>query len=68
MMHLFLGHLVEDFRRCRILLAKALSEIAVDPAVFFFVGYRQRQDFLFGKVGKAFHGRPLRVGGNGFLY
>ena len=68
MMHLFLGHLVEDFRRCRILLAKTLSEIAIDAAVFFFIGDRKGQNFLLGEVGKAFHGTSLRVSNNTFLY
>jgi hypothetical protein len=68
MVHLFLGHLVEDLGRRRVLLAKALREIAIDAAVFFFIGNRKGQNFLFGQIGKTFHGRSLQVGRNGFIY
>ena len=39
------------------LLAQALGEAAIDAAVLFFIGDGERQHFLFGQVGKSFHGQ-----------
>ena len=61
MVHLLLGHLVEDLGGGRILLAQTLGETAIDAAVFFLIGDRKRQNFLLGEVGKAFHGTSLRA-------
>ena len=37
---------------------KPLGEAAIDAAVLFLVGDGEREDFLFGEIGKAFHGGP----------
>ena len=37
---------------------KSLGKAAIDAAVLFLVGNGERQDFLFGEFGKAFHGGP----------
>ena len=52
---LLVGHLVEHLGRGRELLAQALGEAAIDAAVLVLAGNGQRQDFLLGKFGKAFH-------------
>ncbi len=59
---LFLRHLVEHLGGGGELLAQALGEAAVDAAVLLLVGDGQRQNFLFGQVGKSFHGAPLVAG------
>jgi hypothetical protein len=58
--HLLLGHLVEDLGRGGVLLVQALSKSAIDAVVLLLVGYGQREDFLFGELGKAFHVGPTR--------
>ena len=58
--HLFLGHLVEYFRRGGERLAQAFGEATVDAAVLFLVGDGQRQHFLLGQVGKSFHEASFR--------
>ena len=45
----------------RILLAQALGEAAIDAAVLVLVGDGEREDFLFGEVGKAFHGTRAAI-------
>ena len=49
------GHLVEHLGRGWELLAQTLGEAAIDAAVLVLAGNGQRQDFLLGKFGKAFH-------------
>ena len=56
MAHLLVRHLVEDLGRGRICLAQSLGEAAIDAAVLVLVGDGEREDFLFGEIGKAFHG------------
>ena len=56
--HLLFRHLVEDLGRGRIFLAQPFGEAAIDTAVLVLVGDGKREDFLFGQVGKAFHGGP----------
>ncbi len=53
--HFFVGHLVEDLGRGRILLAQALGEAAIDTAVLFLVGDGQRQHFLLAQLGEFLH-------------
>ena len=61
--HLLLGHLVEDLGRGGELLAQAFGEAAIDAAVLFLIGDGQRQHFLLGQVGKLFHRIGLLVAG-----
>jgi len=56
--HLLIRHRVEDLRRCRICRSQPLGEAAIYPAVLVLVGDGEGDDFLFGEVGKAFHGGP----------
>ena len=56
--HLLVRHLVEHLGRGRIFLAQPFGEAAIDAAVLVLVGDGEREDFLFGEVGKAFHGGP----------
>jgi hypothetical protein len=49
--HLLLGHLVEDLGAGGVLLAQALSKSAIDAVVLLLVGYGQRENFLFGELG-----------------
>ncbi len=60
-MHLLLGHLVEHLGGGGELLAQAFRKAAVDAAVFFLVGDGERQDFLFGQVGKVFQRNVLSI-------
>ena len=55
--HFLFRHLVEYLGGGGKLLAQAFGETAIDAAVLFFVGDGKRQHFLFGEVGKSFHGR-----------
>ena len=45
-----------------ILLAQALGEAAIDAAVLVLVGDGEREDFLLGEVGKAFHNGLMVIG------
>jgi hypothetical protein len=53
-------HLVKDCGGGREVCAQALGESAVNSAVLFLVGDGERENFLFGQVGKSFHGESLR--------
>ncbi|SRR5579885_1388182 len=62
-------HLFENLGRGRVLLAQAVRKGQIDASVFFFVADGEGENFLFGKIGKSFHGwlsfgwlnRPFRV-------
>ncbi len=58
---LLVRHLVEHLGGGGKLLAQAFGEAAVDAAVLLLVGDGEREDFLLGQVGKAFHGRSLSL-------
>mgnify|MGYP001602846469 CR=1 FL=1 len=62
MMHFLVGHLVENLGGVGELLAQAFGEAAVNAAVLFLIGDGKRQHFLFGEIGKSFHGAPLVAG------
>ena len=66
MADLLLRHLVEHLGGGRKLLAQPVREAAVDAAVFFLVGDGEREDFLFGEVGKAASRRPPAAAGYHF--
>jgi hypothetical protein len=51
---LLLRHLIEYLGRGGKRIAQTFGEIAVDAAILFFAGYRQRQDFLLGEVSEPF--------------
>ena len=53
--HFLVRHLVEDLGGGGIFLAQAFGEAAIDAAVLFLVGDGEREDFLFGEIGEAFH-------------
>jgi hypothetical protein len=57
--HLLLRHLVEHLGRGGVFLAQPLGEAAIDATVLLLVGDGEREDFLLGEVGKAFHGVPV---------
>ena len=51
------GHFVEYLGGGGKLLAQSFGKAAVNPAVLLLVGNGEREDLLFGKVGKTTHGR-----------
>ena len=44
------------FAEAGVIGAQPLGEAAIDAAVLFLVGDGEREDFLLGEVGEAFHG------------
>ena len=55
MAHLFIGHLVEDLCRGRILLAQSLGKAAINLAVFLFREDCESKDLPFGEIDKPLH-------------
>ena len=42
-------------------LRQAFGKAAINAAILFFVGNGERQNFLFGQIGKSFQGRSSEV-------